>query len=498
VRGFSKRCATLVWLFALFLSLSHFPFLRLPYFWDEAGQFIPAALDLFHSGFWIPHSVPPNIHPPAIAAYLAVWWRVVGFSPATTRTAMLLLATFEGLAAYLLSLTLCDRLPGRPAFLAVALLMVSPIFFAQSMLAQLDGPALLFTCLSLLLFLQDRPVAAAGASIALVLVKETGVVVPLVFAIWLVCERRWRQAAWFAGPVLILCLWVVFLSRKTGYWAGNAGFVQYNLDYPLHPARFAASLLRRLYYLFVANFHWIGTAAIIYGWRKGLFTSRSWCVAWTLAFAHVVLVTGLGGAVLDRYLLPILPFVYAAMAAGLSLCPPLCRRVCSVALLACLATGNWINPPYPFPYEDNLAFTDFLKLHKEAAAYLARRYPGARIGTVWPLTAELSQPELDFTNRPMAVRSLPDLAAPTLQTLDWDSIQVLVAFSRDWDPPSNPFHSATIAGFWQKIYSEERSPNVRREMIPALVPFFIAGRFERHGQWVDIYVNPHMMNDHGY
>src|SRR5215471_16877611 len=145
LRGFSKRCATLVWLFALILYLSHFPFLRLPYFWDEAGQFIPAALDLFHSGFWIPHSVPPNIHPPAIAAYLAVWWRVVGFSPATTRTAMLLLATFEGLAAYLLSFKLCDRLPGRPTFLAVALLMVSPIFFAQSMLAQLDGPALLFT-----------------------------------------------------------------------------------------------------------------------------------------------------------------------------------------------------------------------------------------------------------------------------------------------------------------------------------------------------------------
>src|SRR3979409_1094067 len=78
--------------FATIVFLSHLPLASLPYFWDEAGQFIPAALDIFHHGLWIPHSTVPNVHPPAVMGYLAAAWRVAGFHPATTRFAMLLLA----------------------------------------------------------------------------------------------------------------------------------------------------------------------------------------------------------------------------------------------------------------------------------------------------------------------------------------------------------------------------------------------------------------------
>ena len=37
------------------LFLTHLPLLRLPYFWDEAGYFIPAARDLLLTGSLIPH-----------------------------------------------------------------------------------------------------------------------------------------------------------------------------------------------------------------------------------------------------------------------------------------------------------------------------------------------------------------------------------------------------------------------------------------------------------
>ena len=46
------------------ILLVHLPWLGLPYFWDEAGYYVPAALDLFHWGSAVPHSVPPLIHPP--------------------------------------------------------------------------------------------------------------------------------------------------------------------------------------------------------------------------------------------------------------------------------------------------------------------------------------------------------------------------------------------------------------------------------------------------
>src|ERR1700693_4696336 len=66
-------------LFALFfagLMLLHAPLLRLPYFWDEAGYYVPAARDLFLTGSLIPQSTPSNAHPPLVMAWLALACRV--------------------------------------------------------------------------------------------------------------------------------------------------------------------------------------------------------------------------------------------------------------------------------------------------------------------------------------------------------------------------------------------------------------------------------------
>jgi hypothetical protein len=206
---------------------------------------------------------------------------------------MLLLAALGLLVSLLLAIELLREARGMPAFLAVALLCLSPVFFSQAIMAQLDAPAMLFTALALLLFVQNRVVAAAAACVALVLVKETGVVAPVVFGLWLVHERRWRDAAWFLSPVATLGAWIGIL----------------------------------------------------------IFHSRAWRIAWLLLATHVVILTAFGGGVLERYLLPVLPVLYTAMAAGLSLFPRRPRLICSAALLAGLASGIFINPPYPFPYE---------------------------------------------------------------------------------------------------------------------------------------------------
>src|SRR5215472_7778474 len=90
-------------IFALIFTsilLLHLPLLRLPFFWDEAGYYIPAARDLLLTGSLIPHSPPSNAHPPLVMAYLAAWWKLLGFSPASTRSAMLLVAALALLGVY--------------------------------------------------------------------------------------------------------------------------------------------------------------------------------------------------------------------------------------------------------------------------------------------------------------------------------------------------------------------------------------------------------------
>ena len=479
--------AILFGLFAALMVWSHLWLLRLPYYWDEAGQFIPSALDLFRHGWWIPRSVPPIVHPPGVAAYLTAAWTIAGFHPAVTRIAMLLAAAGGLEAAFLLAIELLREAPGRPGFLAAALLFASPVFFAQAMLAQLDMPAMALTALALLLFVQERVGAAAAVSVALVLVKETGVVEPLLFAGWLAWERRWREAAWFLMPAAVLAGWLVILRHTTGDWMGNAGFLRYNLLEPLHPVRLAVALARRTYFLFFANFHWAGTLAMLYAWRHtGLFRQRSWRVAWLLVAAYGLMLTVLGGAVLNRYLLPVLPVLFAAMAGALSYLGRVPRLGVSVVLLGGVAACNWVNPPYPFPFEENLAFADFVHLESDAADYVAHWYPHAVVASAWPMTGALEQPDLGFVRRPVAVEKLNDFTPGRLRALNWSGVQVLIVFSRSWDPPHNFMRVGAIRSLWHRFYGYE--PEADLQETRAIVPLPVAAHFERGGQWVDVYV----------
>lgn len=474
--------------FALLLLITHLSFLRLPYFWDEGAQFIPAALDFLHGGSLVATSVRPNIHPPGVMLYLALVWRIAGYSPAATRSAMLLISAFGLLAAFLLAIELSKEVRGMPAFLAAALLFACPLFFAQSMLAQLDAPAMLFTALALLFFLQNRLMLSATVCVALVLTKETGVVAPILFGVLLAHDRRWREASYFLAPVAAVAAWLVALHSVTGNWAGNTNFAWYNLVYPLNPIRVVTALLRRLYFLFVADLRWIGTIALLTVWRHGMLRSRPWRVAFLLVAVYAVMLSVCGGAVLERYLLPVMPIVFAAIAAALSLFRVRQQLAASLILFGASVAGNMINPPYPFPLENNLAFTDFLKLQSDAAEYLSHWYPGATVTTAWPLTMELRHPDLGYTSRPIRVSPIDNFEPATLDAVHWKSTSVVVVFSRYWDPPNSLMRLGPVRDFWERFYSFV--PEVDEEDAHTYVPFPIEERLHRRGLWLDIYVSP--------
>lgn len=138
--------------------LLHLPLLQLPYFWDEAGYYVPAARDILLTGSLIPHSTPSNAHPPLVLAWLALWWRCAGYAPLVTRSAMMVLAAF--------SLTGVFRLAERVANTQVAIAStlctaLYPVFFAQSSLAHVDLAAAGLTFWGLTAYLEDRPVSVA-------------------------------------------------------------------------------------------------------------------------------------------------------------------------------------------------------------------------------------------------------------------------------------------------------------------------------------------------
>lgn len=472
--------------FAALVFGAHAAFFNLPFYWDEAGQFVPAALDLYRFGALIPHSATPNAHPPGVMAYLAAVWTVTGYSVMATRAAMLLLGALCVLAVFLLAIKLCADVKGAPAFVVALLLIASPIFYSQSMMAQLDMPAMLFTVLAALLFLDERLFASALVCVALVLTKETGVVTPLLLCVWLMAERRLAQAGYFLLAPAALGFWLLFLHYRTGSWFGNTAFTQYNVADMQHPLHIALALGKRLYHLFWEDLRVIGSFGILYGaLHGGVYAGRSWRLAWALVGLHVALFSLIGGAMLERYLLPVLPIVLIAMVAGLCALPNPWRPLSQVALIAGAVVGNFWNPPYPFPYENNLAFTDFVELHQIAAGYIEQNLPDTEIATAWPLSAELSKPDLGYVKAEHRVREIRDFTDYSIRRLERAPVDVLVLFSRQWDPPGNLLRNVIIKKVWSRFFSyEAQIPSFE---IDEAFHMKTVAAWSNHGQWVEVH-----------
>lgn len=234
----------------------HAPLLRLPYFWDEAGYYVPAARDLLLTGSPIPHSTVSNAHPPLLLAYLALWWKLVGFAPIVTRTAMLLASSFALLGLFRLAETLASF---EVAVTTTVLTALYPVFFAQSSLVHLDLAAAGLTFWGLNAYMKGRGWDAALWFSLASLTKETAVLAPLalfaweLFSLWWrsqgknLPERRFRQPILLLVPTIPLAAWYVFHYWKTGFVFGNPEFFRYNVEATLQPLRILLALLVRLW-----------------------------------------------------------------------------------------------------------------------------------------------------------------------------------------------------------------------------------------------------------
>ena len=466
--------------FAALVVATHISYLRTPFFWDEAGQYVPVALDLYRDGAWIPHSALVLLHPPALAALLALVWHATGFSIPATRLAMLLIASLGVLFSFLLAIRLGRGAVGAPAFAAVLLLLATPLFFTQAMMVQLDMPVMALTALALLLFLGDRFVLCALVCTAAVMTKETAITTPLVFALWLwFAGRRWREALYFIAPALALGAWMLLLHRATGHWLGDPVYSHANLIAPLEPAHLLAAIARRAYYLFIADGRWLGSVALYAGWRT--LVGKDWTLAGLVALAQVAVVTIFGGATLERYLLPALPIFYAAIAVAASAYPASWRWTSHTLLIGALFLGWFWDPPYPFPLENNLAMMDAIGLHKQAAEFLERGH-GRRIATAWPLSDEIARPDLGYVEHPLPVSRIPGFALKQLASFDAAATDVLVVYARTPPLEGWPFADAV------RSFLPHSLAVASDEQIRAGLGFVPVARLARGSQWLEIYI----------
>lgn len=425
------------------LHVTHATLLGLPYYWDEAGYFIPAARDIYADGAFIPHSTLSNAHPPLVMAWIALAWELFGFRVEVARTAMLVVAALALAGVFALAARVANW---RVAAATVLCTAAYPVFFAQSTLAHLDMAVAALTLWALVFYLpasgegeedgQDwlkgrgirRAVCVALLALA-AMAKETAVMVPVVLCGWellcwllgrkekpasLVCIER--RPAWWSLTLLAACvplaLWFAYHRARTGYTLGNPEYFRYNVESTLNLARILDTVWRRLGHV---TFHmnlWAltlsGLAAMFLKPRHDGQTERPrigvpvQMLFLVLILAHVVALSVVGGAVLARYMLPVLPLVILVWVSTLR------RRVPAwplavVLVCAAFAYRVEVNPSYSYPWEENLAYRDFVLLHRDAARYLEAHHPDARVLTSWPATDELRNSYYGYTPRALSV-----------------------------------------------------------------------------------------------
>jgi len=490
----------------IFMALyaSHFALLRLPYYWDEAGYYIPAAWDFFRTGSLIPTSTLTNAHPPLPSIYLALWWKFCGYYPEVTREAVLMVAALALLGVWRLAMRLIGV--SSVAFWTVVLTGLYPIWFAQSTLAHADIFAAACSLWGLVYAVPNRGRNARAAALwfaAAALSKETAIAIPITLAALNVGEgiwrggsargRLWREAAWLASSILPLAAWYGYHYAKTGFLFGNPEYLRYNAEATLTPLRILAAFGHRILHLTAHMNLFVlvltACAAMLLqprtdrdGHDRATLGGPTLLRIFSLLLVNALLFSVLGGALLTRYLLPMYPLVLLVAVSTIYRRAPFWPGLMLLSAAAFIV-GLFVNPPYGFAPEDNLEYARVIRMHQAGIAELSKRYPGATVLTAWPMSDELRKPELGYVKEPWDVVEIDDFSIPQIDraALEAGGYSAALVFSTKYDPP-RPLLSL------DGVALEERYFGLHHDLAPDRIASLLGGSLEwrrdEAGMWV--------------
>ncbi len=147
----------------------------------------------------------------------------------------------------------------------------------------------------------------------------------------------------------------------------------------------------------------------------------------------------------------------------------------------------FINPPYGFSMEDNLAYRDYIVLHDRAEQFLESRYPQDRVLTAWPASDELTRPYLGYVSRPLRVFRVEDFTVEQLMAAAEirSHFDMAMIFSTKYDPPHSWFKRFKK---WQEW--KARFFGYHRDTPPAAAAQILGGKIiyaeTLNGQWIAV------------
>jgi hypothetical protein len=292
-----------------------------------------------------------------------------------------------------------------------------------------------------------------------------------------------------------LAIWPGYHHHRTGFYLGNPEYLRYNLRATLNPLRICLALLIRLWHVFGYLNLFLLTGGAFYAMTRPALkdadgtTRPRISIPAQLAFAVVLLAnvlaeSVLGGAVLARYMLPVVPLVILVCVSTLH------RRIRYWTwwiAFTCVAfvVQFFVPPPYRIAPEDTLLYRDYVILHQIAAKELATKYPNARILTAWPASDELTRPFLGYVKQPLTVVRIENFSPLEMERAAQaaDQFDVAYLFSIKWEPPHPLFEGLTFGKPLQERffdYHETVTPRVAAEMLSGRTVRYL----NRNNEWI--------------
>jgi hypothetical protein len=423
---------------------------------------------------------------------------------------MLAVAAFSLLGLFRLSRAAANA---SVAWATTALVAIYPVFFTQSSLAQVDLAAAGFTFWGLLAYIEDNPWKQVFWFSAAALTKETAIVAAVALLAWQIAlaivpqiRRRFPDLAIPQGrrtrmvhlllPIIPLVVWFGFHYAKTGHVFGSPEFFQYNVAATLNPLRIPLAFVLRCWQVCgYLGLYLLTLAGLLALWLRPQVENgipRPRIAIWQQAafaailLAYLLFMSAVGGAVLARYLLPVVPLVILVWVSTLWRRARYWKLLVAAVAIAFVA-ALFTNPPYGFSLEDNLAYRDYIILHAEASRFLSMRDPSVRVLTAWPASDELTRPWLGYVAHPFPVVRIDDFSAVqiALASLARGQFSVALVFSTKYQPP-HPLLEDWAA--WQSL--KERFFGYHHDLLPDEIAKRLGGRIlyhkELNGQWIAV------------
>jgi len=147
--------------------------------------------------------------------------------------------------------------------------------------------------------------------------------------------------------------------------------------------------------------------------------------------------------------------------------------------------GLYVNPPYRFAPEDNLAYARVIRMHMAGIEQLRAHYQGATVLSAWPVTDELAKPELGYVKEPFAVYRLEDFTSTQIDRAASEpgNFSTALVFSTKYDPPSLPLSLGP-----RSEAMDERYFGLHHDLPPEQIALQLHGNLEwereQGGMWI--------------